>query len=227
MFLFPGLTLCNKSADHGWGRSRGKCLPNFSDHFCTVLQITSYRAALLQNTGWEWQAGEVFPNPLPFSFLQAHIAQWAHPEQWNQKVPWRTWCEPPQHCCHHQGQFPWSLLYEQLKHTVRGHLGLELHPVVELPIFLPPVKLTWTSSLHSLNGWMLLCYCCFHPHFFFLREDSKNKWVNTMTGIQYLWAFLLLRACWWCRHCQVTQQHRRDLSACPLATMAGEQNKAP
>ena len=72
-----------------------------------------------------------------------------------------------------QGLFTGILCHKQVKHTIRRHLGLRMHPTVELFIFLPLVKPTLALSFHSLNGWVLLYYRCYHPHFFSLGKMLK------------------------------------------------------
>lgn len=69
-----------------------------------------------------------------------------------------------------QGLLPGILCHKQVRNTIMRHLGLRMHPAVEPFIFLPLVKLTLALSLHDLNGWVLLYYCCYHPHFFFFLE---------------------------------------------------------
>ena len=67
VFIFPDLTLCTKSADHRWSRSRG----TFPKLFKSLLCDASYsilRSCCLQNTVWEIQK-TLFPKRLPFSFL--------------------------------------------------------------------------------------------------------------------------------------------------------------
>ena len=120
----------------------------------------------------KWQPGEkVFPKPLPFSFLQAHIVTTAPSQILEPKV---SSADPSVSLLSTAALGPVYLdsLCQQVQHSRRRPLGLGLHPSVGLFICLPPVKLTLVLSLHKLNGWMLLYYC-HHPHFFSLEKRLK------------------------------------------------------
>lgn len=133
MCLFPDLTLCSKSADH---RSRGKCFPNFSNHFCMVLLLTSSGAAFLQNSLGNGRLEKSVPKPLPFSLLQAHIATTAPSQTLKPKV---SPADSSVSLLSTAALGPVYLdsLYKQVKRSRRRPLGLGLHPSVELFMFLP------------------------------------------------------------------------------------------
>lgn len=90
------LTLCSKSADH---RSRGKCFPNFSNHFCMVLLLTSSGAAFLQNSLGNGRLEKSVSQTTSFQLsASTHCNNGPITNTETESFPSRLLCEPPQHC---------------------------------------------------------------------------------------------------------------------------------